>query len=486
MAITNTVETRTTGDNDDAVQVFVENTIMDSPVSVTSPFNFEVPVYNLAGASFDYYSQDVNAISTNLNNEKSLVFSFTSNTQSLSGFTQMVHDVFRIDFNTFNDVVSFGTGATAFEDAVSAITSPLLVISEDVSGSTFTTLSAHTLDFPILIKPTGQFAQDMMMDKAQYFVDSKFFFPKQIDQTLGDIQTISGDSIVTLYVVPTGTTEFLTSSGRPHQITGGTFSGTTISGAYFTYFSPPHKPDIDVINDAPSVLGNLPTFSPIFSFKNVDDGDYYKLQVSYNTGDTVFTGDTTVFKIQKQAGDPEFIRTYSTPLTPNANFLYRIGNTKEIINIFGIKQNVTVWGEYAEARTANDGQFVLSGNTYKGAIGGTKLAGIVISLTTVTNISNVDLGVDSTENPDIFSETSSPLGGGAGTVISVGPTSSNGTYSFGRINGGTYTVTASDITNLYPPQTVTVTITQDTQLDLIFSLLWGNTSVDFFFTETFI
>lgn len=485
MGITNNISTRTTGDNDDAVQVFVENAIVNPPVEVTSPFNFEVPLYNLGGASFRYYEQDISAISTNLNNSKTLTFTFSANTSSFSGITQLSHDVYRLNIEPFLEVVANGTGSSVFDDVFSAITVPLVTILEPVSGSSFTASTVHSFDFPGRVKPSGQFAQNLLMDKSQFFVDSRFVFPKPIDQTLGEVQTISGDSIVTLYVVPSGTTELVTSSGRPHQITGGTLTGVTINGAFFTYFAPPHKPDINVINDAPSVIGTLPTFSPIFSFKNVDDGDYYKLQVDYNTGDTAFSGTTTIFRVLKQEGDPEFIRTFSTPLTPNADFIYRVGNTKEIINLFGIKQNVTTWSEYTQARTANDGQFILSGTVYKNIIGGTTLAGATITITVQSTISNVDLGVDSTQNPDIFSEVTSPLGGASGSTITVGPTDSSGTYSFGRINGGTYLVTASHPS--YPPdQTVSITITQDTTLDFVFGILWGSITVDFTAPETFI
>jgi hypothetical protein len=406
----------------------------------------------------------------------------------------MMHDVYRLEYDIFSDVVS-NSGTTLFEDAVSAITIPLITLVEDVSGTTissgftpFISASAHTLNFPVRVKPAGEFAQDMMMDKSQYFVNSRYFFPKPLDVTLGDIQVHSGGSVVTLWEVQTGDTEYLLSSGQPHQITGGTFSGITINGAYFTYFSPPHKPNINVLNGQPQVLGDVPTFSPIFSFNNVDDGDYYRLQISYDTGDTKFTGTTTIFKIQKQIGDAEFIRTYSTPLTPNAFFLYRVGNTKEIINMFGIKQNVTVWGDYSSAHTANNGQFELSGTIYKNWTGGTTLADVVLSLKVLTTTSDFDLGVDSTENPDIFSEVSSPLGAAVGSTISI-LSDAFGNYSFGRINVGTYQVTADPTgahPTLFPSQTVIVTITADTDLDFIFSIVWGSTVVPFSALETFL
>jgi hypothetical protein len=487
MGITNEIITRTTGDNDDAAQVFVENFIVEAPDNQTSPFNFEVPVYRIQGATYDFYAQNTDGISASLNNAKSVTLIFTANTDSLTGLTQMIHSVYRLENEIFSEVVLNQTGSTFFEDAVSALTQPITTIIEDVSGSTFVVASAHTLNFPVRIKPEGQFTQNLMMDKSQYFVDSRFFFPRPVDITLGEVQTISAETgtVETLYVIPTGSTEFLLSSGRPHQVSGGTFGGITVNGYFFTYFVPPQKPDIDIVSDEPSVIGSLPTFAPIFSFNNVDDGDAYKLQVSYNTGDTSFTGATSIFNIKKQDGDAEFIRTFSKSLNPNANFLYRIGNVKEIINLFGVKQNITTWGRHEFARTSNDGQFELSGHTYKSIIGGAPVADSIITITVLSTLfSNIDLGSDVIDDPELESELSSPLGGGIGTQTTV-VSDSNGFYSFGRINGGTYLITATN-PSFSQSHSLVVTITQATNIDFLFSIVWGDTTVTFLDLETFI
>ena len=59
MPITKTITKRQTGDNDSAVQVFIENTFVDIPKTKTLPFNFEVPVYTLQGATYNYYNQNI-------------------------------------------------------------------------------------------------------------------------------------------------------------------------------------------------------------------------------------------------------------------------------------------------------------------------------------------------------------------------------------------------------------------------------------------
>jgi hypothetical protein len=286
--------------------------------------------------------------------------------------------------------------------------------------------------------------------------------------------------------MPFSSTTFLDSASRIETITGGTFSGATISGASFTYFVPPKKADINVVNDAPAVEGSLRTFAPIFSFKNVEDGDYYNIQVNYNTGDTSFTGDTTVFRAPRQPGNAEYVRTFAVAVSPNEEFLYRIGNAKEIINMFGVKQFVVTWSEFVYAISSNDGNFVLSGYAYSNILGGTGIENVAITINVLTSNSTVDLGSDVVTDPSVASAVSNPLGGGVGTSVTV-LTDANGYYSFGRITGGFYSMTAQHEDPItYPTQTTTIYLTEDTEVDFVFSILWGNTTVDFLQPYTFI
>lgn len=513
MGIERNIVSRTSGSGDSLSQTFYSNALALSQDGQTSPFEFDVPTYILNGATFDFYNQTTEGISASLNNIKTLLFLFSGNTQALSGATKMRHDVYRIDYNTFSAFTNapFVSGATATTvtgiaqsaqttsaatqgtvvstpttDIFSAITNPIYTLFEDVSGSTFLVGTAHTLTLPQKIKPAGQYTQDLFMDKAQYFVDSTFMFDLPLDQTVGDVQMLSGNQIVELYNMPFSSNTFIQSTNSTHTVTGGTLSGTSISGANFTYFTPPKKADIFVVDGIPAVTGSLNTFSPIFAFKNVEDGDYYKVQVSYNTGDTAFTGDTTIFKFQPQPGNAEYVRAVGAAVTPNSEFLYRVGNTKEIINLFQVKQNVTTWSESVYAIAANDGTYILSGHTWLGHIGGSPISSVTVSLTVQTSISNVDLGSDTLVDPSITSESTSPLGGGVGSTVSV-YSDSSGYFTFGKINGGNYTVTAvhPDPIN-FPTQTFNIFITSSTNLDIIFSILWGNTNIDFTQPYTFL
>jgi hypothetical protein len=513
MAIERQILSRTAGNFSAMSQVCTSNTIVKHDDTNTTPFSFDVPVFVTQGATFQYYVQNTNGISTNLNNIKSLIFGFSANTNSLTGTTKMKHDIYRIEYGIYtaftsnNQTFSASTVTTlsggtfpvivpvsgasdtirvATQNIISAITIPFYTVIEDVSGSTFLALTSHTLNLPQKIKPTGQYTQDLFSDKSQYFIDSKFMFEVPVDQTKGDVRLYSGGQLVQLYDMPFSSTTFVDSASRVETITGGTFSGATISGASFTYFVPPKKADIFVVNDAPAVQGSLRTFAPIFSFKNVEDGDYYNVQVNYNTGDTSFTGETTTFRAPKQPGNAEFVRTYAVAVSPNEEFLYRIGNSKELINMFGVKQFVTTWSEFVYAISSNDGNFVLSGYAYNNILGGTPIENVAVTINVLTSNSTVDLGSDVVTDPNVASAVSNPLGGGAGTSVTV-LTDVNGFYSFGRITGGFYSCTAQHPTPAtYPNQTTTVYLTTDTEIDFVFSILWGNTTVDFQQPYTFI
>lgn len=279
--------------------------------------------------------------------------------------------------------------------------------------------------------------------------------------------------------MPYSSHTYLQTSSASHTVTGGTFSGSSISGASFTYFVPPKKADIFVLNGRPTVEGTLSTFAPIFNFRNVEDGDYYKVQVSYNTGDTSFTGETTIFRFERQIGNADYIRAVAAAVTPNSEFLYRIGNTKEITNLFTVKQNITTWSESIYATSSNDGTFVLSGHTWLNNIGITPVSNAILTLTIQATISSVDLGSDALTNPDVTSEVVNPLGGSVGSTVSV-VSDVNGYFSFGPINGGIYTLTAQHWDSInFPTQTVNILLSEDTNVDVVFSILWGNQNIDF-------
>lgn len=486
---------RTVGENDGISQVFIQNNIPEIVEPHTEPKIFNVPLFRLQGATFKFYEQTIDGISVNINNEKPLFYTYTANTESFSAITRTIYDIYKVDFPTYDaavnnldlegDEITSLTAETPTRQTIDRLLNNPLVTLYD-TGSTIT-VPNYTFNLPSIVKPIDDFAQPLLDDKAQYFIDTRFEFIQERDKTLGGYQKLSGGTPIDITLTGLTTSantlagfsvgDFLLETSRNSEIISeGNFSGSVVNGALFTYFVAPQKPNIDVINDAPTVIGQLDTFSPIFSFNNVSDGDYYKLQVSYDLSDVTFTG-ATIFQIPKQEGIPDFIRTFSTPLSPDANFIYRIGNTKEVINVFGVKQNVTTWGRAEQAFTATDGIYDVSGTIFQNELYGCPVSGATVKFIVISTTADVELGVDAPYENVIAEGTFEPLGGGAGSSFSA-ITDSNGNYQVTDIKGGLLVVEVSH--PLYETTYHTVNVDGDlTDADFTITLRWGSTITTF-------
>lgn len=506
------IKSQSTGTADSVAQAFSQNYYTKISPKLSDIFEFEYPAYNLEGATYQYYAQNLNSLSTNLNNGKTYSLNFTANTESISGLTILQHELYRIDYEDFKEAMLDSGGSAFTETMLSSIANPLIVFTDTCSGTTGVAANMignkYSYTFPTRVKPAGNYTIELFKDKSQYFIDSKFVFPKPVDNTIGDILTYSGESsgnsLVQLIDYYKSEHEFISATLGEHTISGNTpFSGLTIRGAFFTYIVPPQKPVLNVGggNQTNPVSGSLPTFSPTWNFNNVNDGDYYRLQVTYDTTDFNFQDSSKVdFYINKQEGEAEFVRTYSTPLTPNQDFLYRVGNTKEITNIFGVRQAITTWADSVQARTANDGRYNLSGTTYRAYIwdgvlttggtitGATWISGVTLELIGIQSNSSVDLFVDTIAETTIFQEINTSISQQS-SVITTTYSDANGNFDFGRIDGGTYTLRITppvDYVLLYPTTTRTINISGDSDIDIILSIIWGNTLIDFSEPQTFL
>jgi hypothetical protein len=508
------------GDSETASQYTFENAIIAPLYPLIPAYEYSIPTFNPSGASFDYYGQNIHAISTNLNNKKIVRFNWLSGTESLSGTNLWRQEIYRIPFQDYDAFVNATgeTQANLLNTISNYLTNPLITL--DITASTITVSTYYDYEVPTVVKPTDSFAEQLFLDKAQYFIDSKLVFNRQIDNTIGDFiypthfdgtaieppiditnQYVSlddGGLVQGITASTLGQFQEIISDGKPYIIASGITSnikGQTVNGAYFVYFVVPKKPNIDVLNGGPSVFGMLDTFSPIFNFNTVDDGDYYRLQVSYDITDYSFTGSQrALFFIDKQPGDPEFVRSYSTPLSPAEDFIYRIGNTKEIINIFGVKQNVTTWGRIESANTANDGTFNVSGYVYQTyfsefdpvnpSLGGIPvISGATISFLVISNTSAIDLGADVPTVSSILGEVTQGLAGGVGSIFTA-VTDLNGYYSVPNVPGGYINVTVTSppsfLNNpIFSSTSQTVNIFQDVGKNFNLTIYWGFTGLTF-------
>lgn len=373
---------QTTGDQNSASQVLTQNYLAyNNNISLGSYFTYLYPVYTLEGASLNYYGIDYNSISYDITNGKLYTLFFsgesTSSVIGHSGSTLITHSLYCMPFSAYTLYVQNPEAEDfPFGDIANFLNTPLLSLTEPVSSITISN-SAYTYSFPTLYKDVGNFTLPVFEDKNQYLLDTLFSFEESNDLTIGDCLRMTPnvfDPPERVYLEPSATT-FYTSNLGEFEISGDTpFSGFTVNGAFFTYFVPPKKPNLNVSlgRQQISVEGPQTNLSPVFNFANVDDGDYYKLQVNYNTGDTPYSGtEIYTYEINKQVGDAEFVRVFSTPLNANDDFIYRIGNTKEIINIFGNKQSITTWSDSVSASISASGKFYFSGYTWRNYISNT-------------------------------------------------------------------------------------------------------------------
>lgn len=491
--ISKIIKSQSTGDENTVAQAFSQNYWVKINDAQTAVRVWETPVYTLEGATRNYYNVDYNSLSTDINNGKNLTMVFSANTESISGITILNHNMYRIDYDNYIQAKKDPQSTAFTETIVNNLSIPFYTFTDYASGSTGIALNMsagrYTYNFPYQVKPEGQFTVDVFKDKSQYFIDSEFIFPIGVDLTLGHFLILSSvTSGNTMQILDYYKQNYITLNSNlgSHIITGDTpFSGLSVNGAYFSYMIPPNKPNLYVSNGNSeiAVTGTLSTFSPTFNWNGVDDGDYYQLQVTYDISDYLFEGNTvTTFKVNKQEGDAEFVRTFSTPLTPKKSFLYRIGNVKELENIFGVKQSTVVYSDYVQAETASDGKYILSGTAYQNFVDvANVLAGVTFELRGVGSSSTIRKKID-VKNKNVSISTQDELIGNTGALLFTTTSDVNGKYSFGRIDGGTYSLTVIPPVSLagtVNTQVYTVSFNSDTDLDVILAIIWGSNNITF-------
>jgi hypothetical protein len=103
MSLNNIIYSQSVGNNNTISQALSQEIPIQINSLQTDIMLFLVPTYNIQGATYEFYNQDVNGISTNLNNQKTFNIIFTSNTQSLSGNLQVYHEIYRLPIEDWSD-----------------------------------------------------------------------------------------------------------------------------------------------------------------------------------------------------------------------------------------------------------------------------------------------------------------------------------------------------------------------------------------------
>jgi len=506
--IPQSIISQSTGSQEGVSQAFAQNTFAFNSPKTINPFIIDLPTFSIEGATYLYYDETTTRISSDINLGKQYTLIFTGNTSTLSGISTLNHELYKITYDSYTEALLDNSSSAFTETITESIQSPFITfidsastVNSEIAGNRYKVI------FPIKIKQSNSYTINLFEDKAQYFINPIFTFNKPNDLTIGAIQTITGSSedqsVIQILDYYRDQYTLTKSSSLTHTISGNTpFSGLTVRGAYFCYIIPPKKPNLKVSdgNKQISVQGLQPTFSPQFNFNNVEDGDYYRLQVTYDNNDYTFQSPTVanfyINRMFKGRIDSDTVVTYSTPLTPNKKFLYRIGNTRELNDLFGVKQALTTWSDIINAETANDGKFTLSGTCYVNNVSGATLSGVTIELIGVYSNSSVDILVDSPRSKTVAREITTAIdknnlstSSSQSTTIATTTSDQNGVYNFGRIDGGTYLLRVTppiDFNDVYNVTTQQITILGDTNIDVFLGIVWGNNIINFTYPATFL
>lgn len=570
MSIEREIRFVTAGNSNTTSQVFYNNYLADSTPVETDYFSFYKPGYYTYGGTLDYYSQDPFAIFTNLSHPP-IRFKFTSHTESLTGDSYFVHDIYRLDYDTYKlfsqnqiantqtiknekgiDLTNRFTNEPPLQQEIKTFNNenklkfgnneipvpsiffgndllqkdkniiqtyfnePIITLTASTSAITGT---IYDLIIDEFIKQSGKYKTEFFIDKAQYFVNTKIVFNINLGKKYTDFYsipityittgtTITGETVLNSRTTAITTTLVYTkneeqniekkvfkkawsdslkieaTNNSTHKIKAGPFSGIDVRGNYFTYFIVPDKP----VMEYPIMEGQLTTFTPEFRWSNGDKADSFLVQINYNTGDTGFTGSSVInYPVEKSEKNAKVVRNkikdsttetetdktiynFQLPIKSNKNFIWRIGNSSELIDIFNVRRNVVTFSDYYMATTQIEPvkTYVLteSDSPYVETIAG---LGVPPSLDYESAIEEFTLSgiIRGSTVTGATVQLTYP-----NSAYTISMTDSGGTYSFSGLETGMYILT----TNYrgYQEDIRFINIISDTTENFKLKLLWSN------------
>lgn len=266
---------------------------------------------------------------------------------------------------TFKEKDSFGKNTPGIsstpisrEELMNVIQNQLVEPIYSITASTTgITTNIYDLQIDQYIKNLGDFKTELFQDRDQFIVDTNFIFNIELTPGLTDLQVIGEDGSITNQTY--NSTVRGETSSEELVIETGEFKGLKFKGGdYFSFFEVPDKP----IFEYPTPTGQTNTFTPEIFWSNGEGADSYLVQVNYNTGDTGFTGTVFTYIVPKsddykeiansktKGSTSEFstdktIRKYQLSLKTNKCLLYRVGNVKELQNLFDVRQSVVTFSD---------------------------------------------------------------------------------------------------------------------------------------------
>ncbi len=366
-------------------------------------------------------------------------------------------------------------------DIQKQLSEPILSITASTTGIT---TNIYDLQIAQYIKNLGSTKTELFKDRDQYIVDTNFIFNVDVTPNLSDYEVVNQEDGSVSNQTYNSTIRQTTVSDKSF-IFDGEFKGLEfVEGAYFSYFQVPDKP----ILEYPTPTGQINTFTPEIFWTNGENADEYLIQVNYNTGDTGFTGTVFSYIVPKsddfkevaqskskdsttEFSSSKTIRKYQLSLKSNKCLLYRVGNVKFLVNIFGVKQSVVTFSDYnsicTQAEPIRTYVFTESDSPYSQEITGLRTPPSLEAESPLTEYSLSGLVSGST----VTGATVQLVYPNSSFVTTT--TNTSGEFFFTSLEEGTYTVNTSY--RGYEPDSRSVLIDSDTSLFIELQIRWDDT-----------
>ena len=344
------------------------------------PNLFVLPEFSANTGTLDFYGQSLNSVMA-MYARPFLSFGFTANTDVFTSDTRLLGMQTDIHKIRYADVMAYRADPTQEKRQIILhdIHNPFAVYSAstvivDSGGSDITSAFTYTILPEQRGKTEDRFTEPLFQDRGQYFVNLRYTFLNTAT-TIGSTVSWNTNGSMTRY--PYSSSTHILTTGPISRITRGNFSGEVVQGYFFTCLQPPSKPILEFPFPATSATPST-TFTPTFNFSNVEDGDEYILEVTYNLEDVDFedtlstsgvssyrrskTDDSLEQMVNRTDAAPVGTELTSTrrsrrinvPLRPDSEFLYRVGNSRSIINIFGIKNEIITYSSHLSGVTGSE------------------------------------------------------------------------------------------------------------------------------------
>jgi hypothetical protein len=380
---------KTAGSTDGPAHVFYNNNYVLERSVDQHPVVYLLPTFSANTGTYDFYDSTPQSVFV-IYTRPSLAYTFTGNTHVFTSdtrFVGIVNDIYKIHNE---DILAYRENGdqAAWQRVANAMMTPIV----SYSASTTAVTSAYT--FSLLpeqfVKPSDGYTEEIFEDRAEYFLNMRFVFTDTGSTTSFSSMTGSTSAITAttltfnsidvngnIVTKPYSSTTTVISNDVRSTISNGDWSGLTVYGFFFTCFQPPSKPIVQFPFVATAATENT-TFTPTFNFSNVEDGDNFVLEVTYDMSDTGFTnvntfsGVTQYFREKTSNSLEETVdksntidvvgfertatlktRRINAPIRPSSSFLYRIGNVKTVKNIFEVEQKIINYSNYYSGVTGS-------------------------------------------------------------------------------------------------------------------------------------